>query len=49
MLESYRQQVAERAALAIPPLPLDAAQVADLCNLLKNPPAGGGPGRLCKS
>jgi aconitate hydratase 2 / 2-methylisocitrate dehydratase len=40
MLESYRQQVAERAALAIPPLPLDAAQVADLCNLLKNPPAG---------
>jgi aconitate hydratase 2 / 2-methylisocitrate dehydratase len=40
MLESYRQQIAERAALGIPPLPLDASQVADLCELLKNPPAG---------
>ncbi|MBF2007277.1 MAG: bifunctional aconitate hydratase 2/2-methylisocitrate dehydratase, partial [Chlorogloeopsis fritschii C42_A2020_084] len=40
MLESYRQQVAERAALGIPPLPLDAKQTSELCELLKNPPAG---------
>jgi len=40
MLESYRQHVAERAALGIPPLPLDAQQTAELCELLKNPPAG---------
>lgn len=40
MLENYRQQVAERAALGIPPLPLSAEQTADLCELLKNPPAG---------
>jgi aconitate hydratase 2/2-methylisocitrate dehydratase len=37
MLESYRQHVAERAALGIPPLPLDAQQTAELCELLKNP------------
>lgn len=40
MLESYRQHVAERAALGIPPLPLSAQQTADLVLLLKNPPAG---------
>jgi aconitate hydratase 2/2-methylisocitrate dehydratase len=40
MLESYRQQVAERAAFGIPPLPLDAQQTSDLCELLKQPPAG---------
>lgn len=40
MLESYRQHVAERAALGIPPLPLDAQQTTQLCELLKNPPAG---------
>ncbi|MBH8562934.1 bifunctional aconitate hydratase 2/2-methylisocitrate dehydratase [Nostoc sp. CENA67] len=40
MLESYRQHVAERAALGIPPLPLDAKQTSQLCELLKNPPAG---------
>jgi aconitate hydratase 2/2-methylisocitrate dehydratase len=40
MLESYRQHVAERAALGIPPLPLDAQQTSGLCELLKNPPAG---------
>jgi len=40
MLESYRQHVAERAALGIPPLPLSAQQTADLVELLKNPPAG---------
>ncbi|MBW4516051.1 MAG: bifunctional aconitate hydratase 2/2-methylisocitrate dehydratase [Timaviella obliquedivisa GSE-PSE-MK23-08B] len=40
MLEQYRQHVAERSALGIPPLPLSAEQAADLCDLLKNPPAG---------
>lgn len=40
MLESYRQHVAERAALGIPPLPLDAQQTSELCELLKNPPVG---------
>ncbi|MFC4158337.1 bifunctional aconitate hydratase 2/2-methylisocitrate dehydratase [Chitinimonas lacunae] len=40
MLEAYRQHVAERAALGIPPLPLNAQQVADLVELLKTPPAG---------
>ncbi|MDC7690210.1 bifunctional aconitate hydratase 2/2-methylisocitrate dehydratase [Vogesella indigofera] len=40
MLEAYRQHVAERAALGIPPLPLTAKQVEELVELLKNPPAG---------
>ncbi|WP_018605944.1 bifunctional aconitate hydratase 2/2-methylisocitrate dehydratase [Uliginosibacterium gangwonense] len=40
MLEAYRKHVAERAALGIPPLPLDAKQTAELIELLKNPPAG---------
>jgi len=40
MLEAYRQHVAERAALGIPPLPLTAQQTADLIELLKSPPAG---------
>ncbi|MEG3899814.1 MULTISPECIES: bifunctional aconitate hydratase 2/2-methylisocitrate dehydratase [unclassified Microcoleus] len=40
MLESYRQQAALRAALGIPPLPLDAQQTSELCELLKNPPPG---------
>ncbi|TAD77657.1 MAG: bifunctional aconitate hydratase 2/2-methylisocitrate dehydratase [Oscillatoriales cyanobacterium] len=40
MLEAYRQQVAERGQLGIPPLPLDAAQTSDLCKLLETPPAG---------
>ncbi|HJV96260.1 MAG TPA: bifunctional aconitate hydratase 2/2-methylisocitrate dehydratase, partial [Albitalea sp.] len=40
MLQSYRQHVAERAALGIPPLPLSAAQTAELIELLKAPPAG---------
>lgn len=40
MLDTYRQHVAERAALGIPPLPLSAKQTADLIELLKNPPAG---------
>ena len=40
MLEAYRQHVAERAALGIPPLPLSAQQTADVIELLKAPPAG---------
>ncbi|NER32729.1 MAG: bifunctional aconitate hydratase 2/2-methylisocitrate dehydratase [Oscillatoria sp. SIO1A7] len=40
MLKSYRQQVTERGALGIPALPLTAEQTADLCELLKKPPAG---------
>ena len=40
MLENYRHHVAERAALGIPPLPLDAEQTSELCELLKQPPAG---------
>ncbi len=40
MLDNYRQHVAERAALGIPPLPMSAPQTADLIELLKNPPAG---------
>ena len=40
MLAAYRQQAAERAALGIPALPLDAKQVAELIELIKNPPAG---------
>lgn len=40
MLEAYREHVAERAALGIPPKPLSAEQVADLIELLKAPPTG---------
>ncbi len=40
MLQAYRQHTAERAALGIPPLPLDAKQVAALIELIKAPPAG---------
>ena len=40
MLEAYRHHVAERAALGIPPLPLDAQQTAQVIELLKAPPAG---------
>jgi aconitate hydratase 2/2-methylisocitrate dehydratase len=40
MLTAYRQHAAERAALGIPPLPLDAKQTAELIELIKNPPAG---------
>jgi aconitate hydratase 2 / 2-methylisocitrate dehydratase len=42
MLEAYRLHVAERAALGIPPLPLEAKQVAELVELIKEPPAGEG-------
>ena len=40
MLPDYRQHAAERAALGIPALPLSAPQVAELIELIKNPPAG---------
>jgi len=40
MLAEYREHVAERAALGIPPLPLSAEQTEQLVALLKTPPAG---------
>jgi len=40
VLEAYRQQAAERAAIGIPPLPLTAAQTEQLVELIKNPPKG---------
>ncbi len=42
MLEAYRQHVAERSELGIVPKPLTAAQVNELVELLKAPPAGEG-------
>lgn len=42
MLKTYRQHVAERAVEDLPPLALDANQVAELVELIKNPPAGEG-------
>jgi aconitate hydratase 2 / 2-methylisocitrate dehydratase len=42
MLQAYRQHVSERAALGIPPLPLNAKQTETLIELLKNPPSGEG-------
>jgi aconitate hydratase 2 / 2-methylisocitrate dehydratase len=40
VLQEYREHVAERAAQGIAPKPLDAMQVAQLVELIKNPPAG---------
>mgnify|MGYP000880730906 FL=1 len=40
MLEAYRKHVQERAAEGVVPKPLSAEQVADLVDLLKNPPKG---------
>ena len=40
MIEAYRQHVAERAALGIPPLPLSKQQTEELVALLLNPPKG---------
>ncbi len=37
MLDAYQKHVAERAAQNLPPLPLNAEQVAQLVELLKNP------------
>ncbi len=39
MLQAYVEHVAERAALGIPPLPLNAKQTADLIELIKTAPA----------
>ena len=40
MLQAYRDHVSERESHGIPPKPLSPSQVADLIELLKNPPAG---------
>ena len=40
MLEAYRKHVEERAAEGVPPKPLNEQQVAELVELLQNPPAG---------
>jgi aconitate hydratase 2/2-methylisocitrate dehydratase len=40
MLKAYRDHAAERTALGLPPLPLNAEQTTALTDLLKNPPAG---------
>jgi aconitate hydratase 2/2-methylisocitrate dehydratase len=40
VLDSYREHVEQRRAEGLPPLPLDAKQVADLIELIKNPPSG---------
>ena len=40
MLKTYRDHVAERAVLGIPPLPLSPKQTGELIELLKNPPKG---------
>ena len=40
MIEKYQKHVAERAAQGIPPLPLNAEQTEQLCELLTSPPAG---------
>ena len=40
MLKAYQAHVAERSAIQLPPLPLSAEQVAQVVELLKNPPAG---------
>ena len=40
MLKTYQTHVQERAALQLPPLPLNAEQVASVVELLKNPPKG---------
>ena len=39
-IQTYRNHVAERSVLGIPPLPLSAAQTADVIELLKSPPEG---------
>ncbi|NBX14880.1 MAG: aconitate hydratase B, partial [Betaproteobacteria bacterium] len=40
MLKAYREHAAQRAAMGIPALPLDAQQTADLIELIKAPPQG---------
>ena len=40
MLQEYRKHVEERADEGLVPKPLNAEQVAQLIELVKNPPAG---------
>ena len=40
LFEAYRKHLAERAALGIPPLPLNATQTTAVAFLLRNPPKG---------
>jgi aconitate hydratase 2/2-methylisocitrate dehydratase len=40
VLQEYRKHVEERAAEGVVPRPLDAAQVAELVELIKSPPSG---------
>ena len=40
MLQQYRKHVEERAAEGVVPKPLAAGQVAELVELIKQPPAG---------
>ena len=40
MLKEYKAHVKERAKLGIPPLPLNAEQVASLVEIIKEPPSG---------
>ncbi|MBU0676067.1 MAG: bifunctional aconitate hydratase 2/2-methylisocitrate dehydratase [Proteobacteria bacterium] len=40
MIEAYRTHVEERAALNLPPLPLNAEQTSELIALIRNPPPG---------
>jgi aconitate hydratase 2/2-methylisocitrate dehydratase len=39
MLQEYEQQRQVRESQGIPPLPLNAQQTSELCELLQNPPA----------
>ena len=39
-LQTYRNHVAERAVIGIPPLPLTATQTGEVIELLKSPPQG---------
>ena len=40
IFDAYRKHAAERAALGIPPLPLNAQQTAAVTTLLRTPPKG---------
>jgi aconitate hydratase 2 / 2-methylisocitrate dehydratase len=44
MIKAYQTHVKERAALGLPPLPLNAEQVASVVDLLKNPDLNTNPG-----
>ncbi len=43
MLQAYRDQAHHREVMGIPPLPLSAPETSELCDLLKDPPAGEEP------